>query len=239
MRLIRSICFSLLTMLLLTAPARAETTLDDLLNAADIGSNAVVIDGVRRGMDVDSCDEAGLSLLMRAAREGNLDLVDFLLRNRANLRARTSWGDGAMSLAAQKGHTDVVRRLIQGGGEVNQPGWSAILYAAMEGHVDTVKLLLEKGANPDSRAPQPAHAADDRVAQRPYRYRARSARSQGRPQCEERPRRHRHQVGAGWPEHRHRRSAAGCRREVVRLSRSFAHLPAQSFAHWFKLSETR
>ena len=59
MRLIRSICFSLLTMLLLTAPARAETTLDDLLNAADIGSNAVVIDGVRRGMDVDSCDEAG------------------------------------------------------------------------------------------------------------------------------------------------------------------------------------
>lgn len=153
MRLIRSICFSLLTMLLLTAPARAETTLDDLLNAADIGSNAVVIDGVRRGMDVDSCDEAGLSLLMRAAREGNLDLVDFLLRNRANLRARTSWGDGAMSLAAQKGHTDVVRRLIQGGGEVNQPGWSAILYAAMEGHVDTVKLLLEKGANPDSRAP--------------------------------------------------------------------------------------
>lgn len=153
MRLIRSICLAALTMLLFTTPARAETTLDDLLNAADLGNNAVVIDGVRRGMDVDSCDEEGLSLLMRAAREGNLDLVDFLLRNRANLRARTSWGDSAMSLAAQKGRTEVVRRLIQGGGEVNQPGWSAILYAAMEGHVDTVKLLLEKGANPNSRAP--------------------------------------------------------------------------------------
>lgn len=153
MRLIRSICFTLVTILLLNAPARAATSLDDLLNAADIGDNAVVIDGVRRGMDVDSCDEAGLSLLMRAAREGNLELVDFLVRNRASLRARTSWGDTALSLAAQKGHTDVVRRLIQGGGEVNQPGWSAILYAAMEGHVDTVKLLLEKGANPDSRAP--------------------------------------------------------------------------------------
>ena len=91
--------------MLLGAPASAATTLDDLLNAADMGYNAVVIDGVRRGMDPDSCDEEGLSLLMRAAREGNLELVDFLVRSRANVRARTSWGDSAMSLAAQKGHT--------------------------------------------------------------------------------------------------------------------------------------
>lgn len=142
-----------LTLVLMSVPARAAPTLDDLLNAADMGHNSIVIDGVGRGMDVNSSDEAGLSLLMRAAREGNLDLVDFLLRNRANVRAQTSWGDSAMSLAAQKGHTAVVRRLIEGGGPVNQSGWSAILYAAMEGHVDTVKLLLEKGANPDSRAP--------------------------------------------------------------------------------------
>jgi ankyrin repeat protein len=153
MRLIPSNMLALSIVLLLSTPAGAETSLDDLLNAAEMGHNAIVIDGVRRGMDVDSCDEAGLSLLMRAAREGNLELVDFLLRNRANVRARTSWGDTAMSLAGQKGQTAVIRRLIEGGGEVNQPGWSAILYAAMEGHVETVKLLLEKGANPDSRAP--------------------------------------------------------------------------------------
>jgi ankyrin repeat protein len=153
MQSIRSTCLFLLIAMLLSAPASAATTLEDLLNAADMGYNAVVIDGVRRGMDPDSCDEEGLSLLMRAAREGNLELVDFLVRSRANVRARTSWGDSAMSLAGQKGHTAVIRRLIEGGGEVNQPGWSAILYAAMEGHVDTVKLLLDKGANPDSRAP--------------------------------------------------------------------------------------
>lgn len=153
MRFIRSSWLTLLIAVSLSAPLHAETTLDDLLNAAEMGHNGVVIDGVRRGMDVDSCDDAGLSLLMRAAREGNLELVDFLVRNRANIRARTSWGDTAMSLAGQKGQTAVIRRLIEGGGEVNQSGWSALLYAAMEGHLDTVKLLLEKGANPDSRAP--------------------------------------------------------------------------------------
>lgn len=153
MKSMRSTWLVLSLLLLLGAPARAAITLDDLLNAADMGHNSVVIDGVRRGMDVDSCDEAGLSLLMRAAREGNLELVDFLVRNRANIRAQTSWGDSAMSLAAQKGHTAVVGRLIAAGGPVDQPGWSALLYAAMEGHVETVKLLLGKGANPDSRAP--------------------------------------------------------------------------------------
>lgn len=99
-------------LLALSAPLRAETTLDDLLNAAEMGHNRTVMEGVRRGMDVDSSDEAGVSLLMRAAREGNLELTDFLLRNRANVRARTSWGDTAMSLAGQKGHTEVIRRLL-------------------------------------------------------------------------------------------------------------------------------
>ena len=153
MRPMTSRLLALAVLLALSAPLRAETTLDDLLNAAEMGHNRTVMEGVRRGMDVNSSDEAGVSLLMRAAREGNLELTDFLLRNGANVRARTSWGDTAMSLAGQKGHTAVIRRLIEGGSEVNQPGWSALLYAAMEGHLDTVKLLLEKGANPDSRAP--------------------------------------------------------------------------------------
>ena len=151
----RTLALAALLACLSVTPAHAAISLDDLLNAADLGNNTVVMEGVRRGMDVDSCDEAGLSLLMRASREGNIELVDFLLHNRANVRARTSWGDTAILLASQKGHTNVIARLIEGGAEVNAApkNWSPILYAAMEGHTAVVRQLLDKGANPNARAP--------------------------------------------------------------------------------------
>jgi ankyrin repeat protein len=151
----RAMALAALLACLAGTTAHAAISLDDLLNAADLGNNTVVMDGIRRGMDADSCDEAGLSLLMRASREGNLELVDFLLRNRANVRASTSWGDTAILLASQKGHAKVIARLIEGGAEVNgaPKTWSPILYAAMEGHADVVRQLLDKGADPNARAP--------------------------------------------------------------------------------------
>jgi uncharacterized protein len=142
--------------LLVALPAHAEITLDDLLNAANIGNNGLVMEGIRRGMYVDSSDETGLNLLMRAAREGNMKLVDFLIRNGASLDTESLTGDTAIKLAVRNDHLAIVQRLVEAGAAYDYPGWSPIAYAAFEGHDDIVRYLLAKGASPDSRLPNKA-----------------------------------------------------------------------------------
>lgn len=142
--------------LLVVLPAHAEITLDDLLNAANISNNGLVMEGIRRGMYVDSSDETGLNLLMRAAREGNMKLVDFLIRNGASLDTESLTGDTAIKLAVRNGHLAIVQRLVDAGAAYDYPGWSPIAYAAFEGRNDIVRYLLAKGVSPDSRLPNKA-----------------------------------------------------------------------------------
>lgn len=57
----------------------------------------------------------------------------------------------ALGLAAQKGHTDIVRALLDAGADVEggkDIGFASPLYfAAQAGHKDTVNLLLGRGAD--------------------------------------------------------------------------------------------
>ena len=57
-----------------------------------------------------------------------------------------------MSWAAWKGHTDIVKLLIENGADVNEKnalGWTPLGSAAYFGYTDVVKLLIEKGADID------------------------------------------------------------------------------------------
>jgi len=83
--------------------------------------------------------------LRMAARKGYLPVVEFLLRNGANIHAKS---DQAVRSAAANGHIKVVELLIEHGADIhtiyNRRG-SAINLAAKNNQVEVVRLLLERG----------------------------------------------------------------------------------------------
>ena len=126
---------------------------DDILIAAENGRTDVVLDLVARGMDINTTDADGSTLLLIAARSDNQKLVEALLRNRASVRKRNRFGDTALHVAASQGHTACVSLLLAAGSEIDPAGWTPLQYAAYAGHTDTVELLIAKGAKLNARAP--------------------------------------------------------------------------------------
>lgn len=90
-----------------------------------------------------------------ATSEGQLRVVDVLLRARANASAQTTHGWTPVHLAAQAGHLEVCLRLLVeniAAIEMADHTGSTPLHAAVRaGHADCVRLLLSKQADPDSR----------------------------------------------------------------------------------------
>ncbi|MDP2822263.1 MAG: ankyrin repeat domain-containing protein [Sulfuritalea sp.] len=153
-RLIATLFATMLVAAVLPSSAWAGAY-EDILAAAHRNDTETVADFIRRGMDVNTSDRSGTSLLMIAAGNGNEQLLETLLRNRANILKKNKYGDSAITLAALKGHLPVLRRLIEQGGaeRINDPGWGALHYASFGGHADTVRFLISMKASLNAMAP--------------------------------------------------------------------------------------
>ena len=139
--------------LLLSNSAVFAGVYETILNAAENGYTDVVQDLVARGMDINTTDPDGSTLLLIAARGDNPVLVEYLLKNRAKVGKRNRYGDTALHLAASKGSTACATLLLTAGAEVNTSGWTPLHYAAYGGFAEVVELLVAKGALLDTRAP--------------------------------------------------------------------------------------
>ena len=66
------------------------------------------------------------------------------------MRGKDKNGATALMVAAQAGHAEVVKVLLENGADVNATdgeGSTGLMYAAKHGHLATAKLLLERGAD--------------------------------------------------------------------------------------------
>lgn len=126
---------------------------DDILVAARDNRADVVMDLLSRGMDPNTSDPGGTTLLMFAAGNGNEQLLEFLLKSRANISKQNRYGDTAVAIAALNGHLPIVRRLLAAGADIANTGWNALHYAAFNGHVEIVRFLVSKEMDLDIRAP--------------------------------------------------------------------------------------
>ena len=110
------------------------------------GDTPAAIRLLKRGMDINTVDIAGNTLLIQSVRQDNQELFDELLQRHARLNLRNRNGETALSLAAFSGKLAFAQRLVEAGAEVNMYGWFPLAYAAFNGHVSIVDLLLKHGA---------------------------------------------------------------------------------------------
>lgn len=153
--IVRKKSLLLLILLIVSMGPRAAVAgvYDDILVAARDNRTDIVVDLVRRGMDPNTSDRSGTTLLMFAVANGNEELLEFLLRNKANILKKNKYGDTAVGLAVLRGHLQIVRRLVAVGADIATPGWNALHYAAFGGHAEIVHFLVSKGAPLDAPAP--------------------------------------------------------------------------------------
>ncbi|MEP7305258.1 MAG: ankyrin repeat domain-containing protein [Acidobacteriota bacterium] len=140
--------------------------------AATNGSAGVVEALLKAGADANASMPEGQTVLMTAARTGSAETIDALLRAGAAVNATESWlGETALMWAAVENHPAAVRRLVDGGADINarsalqvyppmnypatglvrmampRGGWTALMYAARQGSLDAAGALAEAGAD--------------------------------------------------------------------------------------------
>ncbi len=100
--------------------------------------------------DINALGESGLTPLMRAARQGDADMIHTLLRNGAQLAARNADGNNALWFACVGEHLDIIALLVTAGIDINNQndnGATALMYASSTGKESVLKTLLNTGAD--------------------------------------------------------------------------------------------
>jgi len=147
----------LATASLISAPAFANSY-EAALSSARLGDTRQLVGLLNRGIDPNTVDANGNTLLILAAREGQLATVEALLRYRVRIDYRNLAGDSALMLAVLHGHGQVVEALINASATLDHEGWAPVHYAAFEGRDAILDRLLVAGVDVNARAPNQATA---------------------------------------------------------------------------------
>jgi ankyrin repeat protein len=127
------------------------------------------------GKNVSDFRELGNEMLWAAAYFGHSDIVHWLLDNGVDVNATTTYHehtrprrDGALGIAARRGHTSMVRLLIERAAVVNvdrMPGYGRVPIenASEYGQEEAMKVLLRYGADPCDALPAAAFGGQARL----------------------------------------------------------------------------
>lgn len=149
-----------------------------LMIAAYNEDNAIAELLINAGADVNAQDEMLNSPFLYAGAEGNIHLVKLGLANGADFNVFNRYGGSALIPAAEKGHLDIVRILVEVPNypidHINNLGWTALMEAvilAKPGQIQEViiQTLIDAGCDvniPDFDGVSPlAHAKEKSLNQ--------------------------------------------------------------------------
>ena len=109
---------------------------------------------VARGFDANVRDPDGQHALHLALRNKALKATGALLGwSKIDVEPRNKTDESPLMLAALDGETNLVKRLVVMGADVNKPGWAPLHYASTRGHLDIMTYLLDQNAYIDAASP--------------------------------------------------------------------------------------
>ncbi|KRY39859.1 Ankyrin-2 [Trichinella spiralis] len=128
----------------------ADESSASFLRAARAGNLPELLDLLKAGTNINTCNANGLNALHIASKEGHADVVAELLARGADVDAATKKGNTALHIASLAGQLPVVTLLVEHNANVNvqsQDGFTPLYMAAQENHDRVVTFLLQHGAN--------------------------------------------------------------------------------------------
>jgi hypothetical protein len=128
----------------------AQPNVNPLLDAAESGDHAVAMRLVGiKGANVNATEADGSTAVMYAAANGDLELVNALIKGGANVKLKSQLGTSAITEASIIGSAPIISALLKAGADPNFKTPNAetpLMEAARSGKVDAAKALLDAGA---------------------------------------------------------------------------------------------
>ncbi len=141
----------------LAAPLLAYAALSSagpLVDAARAGNHAEAVALLEQHADANDRMVDGTTALHWAIHNGDVELVQRLIKAGANVSAFNDYGATPMSEAAERADAHILGMLLQAGADVESPnamGQTALMTVARTDHVEAAKLLLSHHAKVNAR----------------------------------------------------------------------------------------
>ena len=127
---------------------------EDFFKAIKTDDAGTVRTLLARGFDPNVPDPSGQNGLFLAIREPSLNVANVLIDwPKTKVESRNKANESPLMIASLKGHTAIVKKLIERDADVNKPGWTPLHYAATFGHLEIMTLLLDNHAYIDASSP--------------------------------------------------------------------------------------
>ena len=133
----------------------------ELENAIGLGDNDIAKEIIGNMSSIDEADELGITPLMCAANQCNRELVEYLIKNGANVNLQNSNGESALHIVAgylymgfdgYEGRRNITRILLENGANPNiqdAEGNTPLHYAICKMHHELANTVLEYGGDYD------------------------------------------------------------------------------------------
>jgi len=135
-------------------PNKTDPRIESASYDIEKGNNDIVIKLLLE-LGIDSCDSYLRTSLIWSTFYNNIELLDWLIKNGANINHQDRNGYCALHFAGQQKNIDTAKLLLDKGANINlidiygnPPIWTAIFNS--KGDFQLVKLYFLKGANLDN-----------------------------------------------------------------------------------------
>ena len=131
---------------------RTEKGLNVYHCAANKGSLQILQTLIMHNNDyINDVDKQNWTPLYHAVSEGHIEIVNYLLKNKADVTVRTEKGLNVYHRAANKGSLQILQALIMHNNDyindVDKQNWTPLYHAVSEGHIEIVNYLLKNNAD--------------------------------------------------------------------------------------------